>query len=641
MSSKLKMANKGIHHPLDSLTADEIKQVVSIVRNSDYFTERMRFISITLNEPTKEEVSKFTGNDAILREAFVIILDNEKEATYEVIVSISNHEVHEIRHIPGVQPAIVLDEMDELHALVTTDPAVQAALRKRGITKFDLFEVGPLSAGNYGEALEQTHRLIRSSIAYRLDEDDNSEAHPIDGLHVIVDLNKMKVLRIEDYDLIPVPSERADYVATRVPNQRQDLKKLDIVQPDGVSFEVNGSEVSWQKWRFRVGFNHREGLVLYKIAYEDGDRVRPLIYRASMVEMTVPYADPSITQYRRNYFDAGEYGMGMMTNSLELGCDCLGKIHYFDAHLSNSKGEVVKLKNAICLHEEDFSILWKHYGEVRRSRRLVISFIATVGNYDYGFYWYFYQDGTIEFEVKLTGLLATAAVHPGETTRYGTMLGDALYAPNHQHFFCVRMDMEIDGPNNSVVEVNTVADPTGPDNPFGNAFYTQETTLKSEQEAQRIIAPLAGRYWQISNPNSKNKIGQPVGYKLWPGDNILPFARPESSIAKRGGYMWKHLWVTPYHPDEMFPAGAYPNQHPGGAGLPKWTKADRSVENTDIVVWYVMGCHHVPRLEDWPIMPVAKIGFTLKASGFFDQNPSLDVPPNHADHCHSEIQSGP
>ena len=188
--------------------------------------------------------------------------------------------------------------------------------------------------------------------------------------------------------------------------------------------------------------------------------------------------------------------------------------------------------------------------------------------------------------------------------------------------------MEIDGSINSVSEINSVADPLGEDNPHGNAFYTTETVFKSEAEAQRLIDPFAGRYWQIFNRSRQNRIGEPVAYKLIPGSNILPFAKTNSSIGRRGAYMWKHLWVTPFQPDELYPAGPYPNQHPGGAGLPEWTAEDRQIEDKDLVVWYVMGNHHIPRLEEWPVMPVATIGFALKPSGFFDYNPALDVPPS-------------
>ena len=117
----------------------------------------------------------------------------------------------------------------------------------------------------------------------------------------------------------------------------------------------------------------------------------------------------------------GEYGLGPITNSPEFGCDCLGEIRYLDADVHDSRGNAITIKNAICLHEEDAGLLWKHYNwvtkeaEVRRSWRLVISSIVTAANYEYAFYWYLYQDGTIETEVKLTGIVLTSALEPGET----------------------------------------------------------------------------------------------------------------------------------------------------------------------------------------------------------------------------------
>jgi primary-amine oxidase len=355
--------------------------------------------------------------------------------------------------------------------------------------------------------------------------------------------------------------------------------------------------------------------------------------------MTVPYGDPSSTQARKNAFDVGEYGLGMLANPLTLGCDCLGEIRYLDAHVATGTGDIYRIDQAICIHEEDVGISWKHTDfrtgdvEVRRLRRLVVSFIATVGNYEYALYWYLYQDGRIEHEIKLTGILSTAALPEGEVTDYGTQLADGLYAANHQHFFCVRLDTQIDGVANTVTEVDTVAAPDDED-PFGNAFRAQRTVLASEQQAMRRIDPLVARYWHVTSTERTNKRGTPTGYKLLHGENCLPFAKDTSSIAQRAAYMWHHLWVTPYAPDERYPAGEYPNQHRGGDGLPRWTQADRDVEATDVVLWYVMGHNHLPSLEDWPVMPVACIGFTLKPSGFFDRNPALDLPPSSHGACH-------
>jgi primary-amine oxidase len=351
--------------------------------------------------------------------------------------------------------------------------------------------------------------------------------------------------------------------------------------------------------------------------------------------MVVPYGDPGPTQVRKNAFDVGEYGMGACANSLELGCDCLGLIHYFDADLCTSRGELLTIKNAICMHEEDYGILWKHTdrrlpdkAEVRRSRRLVISSISTVENYEYGFFWYLYQDGTIQFEIKLTGILSLGASRPGEQPKYGALVAPLVYAPNHQHFFNVRLDFDLDGAANSVQQVD-VAPETGADsNPFGNAFFARPTLLRSEKQARAHLNLEAARTWKVVNPNVRNAVGEPVGYKFIPGDNAFPFAAPSAWWRKRAGFVNYHVWVTPFREDERYGAGDYPNQSTGGDGLVRWTEQDRPVENTDIVLWYTM-CHlHLPRPEDYPVMPTAYIGFLLKPIGFFAVNPALDVPPS-------------
>jgi primary-amine oxidase len=356
--------------------------------------------------------------------------------------------------------------------------------------------------------------------------------------------------------------------------------------------------------------------------------------------MVVPYGDPGEQYYRKNAFDIGEYGLGMLANSLALKCDCLGVIHYFDFPLIDSRGHVTELKHAVCLHEEDVGILWKHtdwrtnQSEVRRSRRLSVSFIATVGNYEYAYYWYLYQDGNIQCEIKLTGIMNTTSLAEGQTPEYGVEIAPRLNAPFHQHIFAARLVPSVDGPNNSVYEVNTVSVPTGPANPHGNAFTAEETLLSTELQARRKVNSSSARFWRIVNPGKKNRLGRPVGYRLVAGENCPPFAQPDAPIMRRAGFTSNHLWVTPYDPKERFAAGDYPNQHPTGDGLPRWTEANRSVEDTEVVVWYVFAHNHVPRPEDWPVMPVASIGFHLKPDGFFDRSPAMDVPAPAPKCCH-------
>jgi primary-amine oxidase len=351
--------------------------------------------------------------------------------------------------------------------------------------------------------------------------------------------------------------------------------------------------------------------------------------------MVVPYGDPGPTQRRKNAFDVGEYGMGMCANSLRLGCDCLGHIHYFDAHLVTSRGEPLTVENAICMHEEDYGILWKHTDrrlpdrpEVRRSRRLVISSVSTVENYEYGFFWYLYQDGTIQLEVKLTGVLSLGAFADGERPRYGALVAPTVYAPNHQHFFNVRLDFDLDGTANTVQRVDVVPDPPGKDNPYENAFRAEAATVRTEKEARSHLKLETGRTWKVVNPSVTNAIGEPVGYRFLPGDNAFPFASENAWWRKRAGFVNYHVWVTPYRDDERYAAGDYPNQSTGGDGLVRWTEQDRRVEDTDVVLWYTFGHTHLPRPEDYPVMPAAYIGFVLKPSGFFDLNPANDLPPS-------------
>ena len=625
-------------HPLDRLSEAETASAVEIIKADSRFLATMRFVSVDLHAPDKEAVSGFIAGSAVHRMADAILLNPDDGSTIEATASLNEVTVTHWHVLHGVQPAIIFDEFLEAEAAIKKDEGFRQAMARRGITNLDLVNIDPWSTGNFGDPLEQSHRVIRGLVWVNEKPGDNQFARPVDGLMVLVDVATGKVLRIDDEHVYPVPPESSEWSRKFVDETRSGVKPLQIIQNSGPSFTVDGDHLSWQKWDLRVGWTAREGLVINTVTYTEGDDVRPILYRASLAEMTVPYGDPSPTQARKNAFDVGEYGLGMLANSLKLGCDCLGEIHYLDAHVCNAAGNIVRIPQAICIHEEDTGIAWKHTDfrteqvEVRRMRRLVVSFICTVGNYEYGIYWHFYQDGRIENEIKLTGILSTAGMDDDVSPRYGQALAPNLYAPNHQHFFCVRLDMQVDGSNNTVKEIDTVQAPTA-ENPFGNAFAGQQTVLKTEQQAQCRINPLTGRYWKICSTQRTNIMGEATGYKLIAGENVLPFATDDSSIRKRAGYMWNHLWVTPYRRDENWPAGTYPNQSTGGEGLPKWVEQDRRLEDEDLVVWYVMGHNHLPSLEDWPVMPVASISFTLKPSGFFNRSPAMDLPAS--DRCNT------
>ena len=633
-------------HPLDPLTAPEVAAATAIVRASDGYeaqSDRCRFITIALQEPAKDGVLEWeAGGARPVREAEAVLLDRGRAETIEAVVSLDDGAVVGWNVRTDVQPMAVVAELMEAEELLRLHPEFQAALARRGVTDPEQIQVDAWPAGHFGRDEESERRLARGVAFVKPKPGDNEWAHPVDGVIALVDLNTLEVLRVEDHGVVPVPEESGNFDAAAGAPLRTDIAQLEITQPDGTGFAVDGRVVRWQRWQLHVGFTPREGLVLNRVGYEDGGRLRPIMHRASLSEMVVPYGDPSPTHYFKNAFDAGENGVGVAASPLTRGCDCLGEIVYLDAVCSDAAGDPVVIPNAICMHEEDVGVLWRHIewrdgtGEVRRSRRLVISSFSAIGNYDYGFFWYLYQDGSIEFEVKLTGVLSTGAVAPGVRPEHGVLVAPGLNAMVHQHFFSMRLDMDVDGVENAVEEVWTESLPPGPGNPVGNAFRPLRRRLETELEARRRLDPVSARWWEIVNPGVRHRLGEPVAYRLVPGENATPFAQPDAPVSKRAGFIRHHLWVTPYAPGERYAAGDYPSQHPGGAGLPEWTSADRPVAGRDIVVWYTFGHHHVPRPEDWPVMPVATIGFMLKPVGFFERNPALDVPPSrpHAESCH-------
>ena len=578
------------------------------------------------------------------RKATAVLMNNGLNQASTVTLDLDAHRVENTTVAPvGAQPTLSVDEQVECEQAVLASDQFKAALKSHyGVDDTSLVMVDIWSAGYYGGA-EQDYgqRLVRPLCFLRSDPFDNGYARPIEGIRPIVDLNSMTVVRVEEYGHWPLPPESANYSPDRSGPLRTGLKPLQISQPEGPSFQMTGHQLSWQNWKLVIGFNAREGLTIHHVRYTDGED-RSILYRGSLTEMVVPYGDPRPTQARKNAFDVGEYGMGMCANSLKLGCDCLGDITYLDAHLCDSRGGALMIENAICIHEEDYGILWKHTDrrlpeapEVRRSRRLVVSSISTVENYEYGFYWYFYQDGNIEFQLKLTGILSLGATQPGEILPHGAMIAPQLYAPNHQHFFNVRLDFDIDGEANTISQVDVVPDAVDEQNPFENAFRAQSTILKTEKQACAQLNLQTARTWKISNPGKKNRLGEPVAYKFIPGDNAVPFASPNAWWRKRARFVDNHVWVTPFKDDEKFAAGDFPNQSLADHGLSTWVEADRPIEDADVVMWYTFGHTHIPRPEDYPVMPAAYIGFLLKPFGFFQRNPANDLPPS-ASKCHKK-----
>ncbi|MBM3462266.1 MAG: primary-amine oxidase [Armatimonadetes bacterium] len=614
-------------HFLDPLSSGEITRVAETVRGYEGYPADGVFSTLTLREPGKDEVPG--------REAVVVVHDQAAGKTYEGIVDVRAGQVTSWKEVPGAQPAVGSKDYGIAEDLIAKDPRWQEALRKRGITDASKVYVDTWAQGPSSDPSLAGHRLVKTLAFYKGDT-IYPYARPIEGMLGTVDVTAGRVVEVVDRGIRPISQVVGGYDENSVGPLRQAPKPLVTSFPEGASFEVNGQHVKWQNWDFHFSLAPREGPVLHKVGYEDRGVRRSVLERMSLSEMAVPYGDPDPNWQWRSAFDVGEYGFGRRASPLQPGVDVPAHARFFDATFADNEGKPYTIPRAIAVYERDGGVIWKHYdnnmstGESRRGRDLVVAFSTAVGNYDYMLNYVFKQDGSMEVKADLNGLMlakgedAHVAHHGG--LHHGHLVDQGVSATHHQHFFNFRIDMDVDGRENSLLEMNTSSIPLGPDNPTGNAFRMDETTLKTEQEAQRKMNMGSARKWIVVNPNQTNRLGMPTGYALLPGENTVPFAAPENMARRRAGFVENHLWGTAYKPTEMYAAGDYPNQSAGGDGLPRYAADNESLENKDLVVWYTMGCTHIPRPEEWPIMPTAQVGFKLVPVGFFDRNPALDLP---------------
>jgi primary-amine oxidase len=627
-----------VSHPLDPLSAAEIHRATRILQEHFGWGEDLRVETIDVHEPAKEVVRGFSPEKPPARLARFHVYRRGVMGVWDGLADLGSGKVISADFKEKARPMIAIKEILDVEAKVKADARFQEGLRRRGLlADVDKMCIDTWPVGDFGDPLAKGRRVLYCFVWMRLFPFENFYAHPVEGLHAYVDVNTLEVIEVEDHfessgDYVPVPLTPLNYDADVLTEFREPSSRLDIVQQDGPGFAVQGNHVTWENWDFRIGFNGREGMTLHTLGYTHAGKRRPIVYRASIAEMVVPYGTTERGHYRKNVFDSGELGFGRMANSLALGCDCLGVIHYFDAVVADLFGQPYTIERCICLHEEDAGLSWKHFdmrtgrAEVRRARKLVISSISTIGNYEYASYWYLHQDGRIEFEMKATGIINTAGCRPGEPGKFGNEVAPGIVGHIHQHIFSARLDMEVDGPNNTVTECDTIALPKGPENPYGNAFYVEERPLTSELGAQRDFDFAKMRYWRIINPNTVNWVGKPSGYKLEARSPVKPFTDPQSPSGRRGRFQQHQLWVTRFDPSERYPAGEFVNQSTGDDGINVWSAQDRPIENTDVVIWHSFGIHHLPRPEDHPVQSCVMCGFTLAPSGFFDQNPVIDLP---------------
>ena len=628
-----------IQHPLDPLTADEYTRTVQLLRDAGHIDDVTRFANVELREPTKSSVASWSEGEDVNRSSFAVIKQGPQ--TFEAVVDLSGGKVSSWIEIEGVQPSVLLEEFAKPGEVLAMNDEFTVALATRGFTMDEVFCV-PHSLGNYGIPEHEGRRLIKLP-CFVLGEDANHWSRPIEGLWAVVDLNSDEVIEIHDEAIIPVSDNVGGYDQASIGATRAALDPVLIHQPNGANFTIRGHMIEWDNWTFHYRMDKRSGLVVSDVTYHESDVERSVMYQGSLSEIFVPYMDPDGLWFSRTFMDSGEYGFGGMGTPLALGSDCPETSVTLGAVLPDDMGSPYAVEDVICVFERNIGDpAWRHLDNVitqtyegRRAVELVTRMIATVGNYDYYLDWVFAQDGRIVVRIGATGMDGLKGVltqsMDDETaeadTAYGTLVAPGLVATNHDHFFSFRLDLDVEGTNNSLSVDRLVA--TEFEGPRKSGWIVRSEVAATESEAQLDYKAATPSVWRVINPDAHGPSGNEPGYVLRPGNSVAYSLLSKDDMAqRRGGFTDHQLWVTPHEPDEFYAAGLYPNQSDGTGGLPAWASADRSIENTDIVVWYTAGFHHVPRTEDFPIMPTVFHQFELMPFNFFDGNPALDIPTN-------------
>ncbi|MEK8027949.1 primary-amine oxidase [Pseudaquabacterium rugosum] len=632
-------------HPLNPLTAAEIKTTLDVLKASGRLQPGHRFTEIALKAPPKDQVwaHALEGKPVQApRQANIVILDGRQ--LIEGTVDLASQKLLHWQPVDGAHGMVLVDDFATVQAAIEASADYAKALAQRGINDVKKVVATPLTVGYFDgkDGLKQQDRLLKV-VSYLDVGDNNYWAHPIENLVAVVDLQKKQVVKIEDAGVIPVPMKATPYDGS-AGARAQPRKPLLITEPEGKNYTITGNTLRWRNWDFHIGLNSRTGLTLSTVTYNDHGTQRKVMYEGTLGGMIVPYGDPDVGWYFKAYLDSGEYGMGTLTSPIEAGKDAPMNAVLLDATIADFTGAPMTIPKAIAVFERYAGPEYKHQemGKPNVSterRELVVRWISTVGNYDYIFDWVFAENGTIGINAGATGIEAVKGVKSRtmkdatakDDTKYGTLIDHNIVGTTHQHIYNFRLDLDVDGEANALTEIDNVVAPNTAGGPRTSTMQTVERTVATEKQAAQKFDPAHIRL--ISNPGKTNKVGYPVSYQLIPyAGGTHPVAKgahfgQDEWIYNRLHFMDKQIWVTRYDADERFPEGKYPNRSNKDTGLGLFSADDQNIVNTDNVVWLTTGTTHVARAEEWPIMPTEWVNVLLKPWNFFNETPTLGLVP--------------
>jgi primary-amine oxidase len=620
-------------HPLDPLSWQEQWAVLEILLAAGKVDEDTTFNRIALKPPAKDGVWPFKPGMAISRQAE--IYGRQGKQVFEAVVDLHRKGVATWKEVNGVQAAFLeKDFKPDLVDELKKRPEFLEALRKRGIEHPLFVDCTALPLRYLGEQ-EYVNRRIAMLLCRSAQGVRNDWPRGVEGVAVTVDMDSKEILEIVDESTVPVPRTNADYDDEAIGPLRTFPSPIEIRQPLGPGFKIDGHVVSWDQWRFHLRSDARVGTIISTVTWRDGDTDRPVLYEGNLSEIFVPYMDPARNWYTRTFLDAGEYSAGGLANTLTPGIDCPDNAVFFNGIVIEDNGRPKDKPRIACLFERYAGdVNWRHDQDGRPKRELVSRWTALLGNYDYVVDWIFESDGQMRVAIGATGIVEAKmakAKNASDTSNgglredaHGRFVDQHVVAVNHDHFFSFRLDLDVDGMRNSFIRDLIKEERLAAGHPRGSIWVTQQKLAKTEHDARLHSDMMEPSLWRVTSEGRKNAVGYPTSYQLMPGMSAGPVTRDDYTL-KRAGFTSQALWVTPYRADERYAAGDYPTRSLSGKGLPEWTAANRPIENADLVLWYTIGMHHVPRAEDWPVMPVLWHDFRLRPFDFFDRNPALNT----------------
>ncbi len=622
-------------HPLDPLTADEIRVAVQVARSDTRFAGAA-FPSVAVQDPPKADVLAWQPGQPLTRRARLEALTST--SFYELLIDLAGRQIVSAIERRGVEPSIMLSEIEAIK-IVLSNAEFTAGLQKRGITDLTKVFCAPFSAGYYGSPAEQGKRLVKVGCFDTRRSSTNVFGWPIERLYALVDLRRMEVLSVTDSGVVPIADGDFNYDAAGGTTRRESRKPTTLAQPLGTNVLIAGREISWGNWRFHVRLDPRVGTAISLARWRDGQTWRSVLYEGYLSEMFVPYMDADYGWQSRTYFDTGEYGAGVLASRLKPGVDCPDTATFLPADFATDKGEPFTTPNAVCVFERSGGDpIWRHFEAVnqtyggRANVELVVRMAAAIGNYDYLFDWVFSDAAEIEVRVGATGIDALKGVaartmsdrDAAADTRFGALVAPNLVAVNHDHYFNFRLDLDIDGVTNSVNR--DVYRPLAlPPDSARRSVYVVERQIAETETAATLDTQHDPVRLRVINEHRSNGVGNPASYEVLAFNHAQLMLDPHDWPARRAAFLRHDAWVTPYQPEERYAGGRYMVGSHGDDGLAAWAARDRAIRNQDVVVWINLGMHHLTRAEDLPVTPMMWQSFRLRPHNFFDRNPAIDL----------------